>query len=74
MLYDIFKEDFKPGVKYKVDKDLVLKYRKFVFDNLLIIQDKNNEPEINIYSNSFMQTGHFLFSSNQSSKHSSQNK
>ena len=43
MLYDIFKEDFKPGVQYKVDKDLVLKYRKFVFDNLLIIQDKIKE-------------------------------
>ncbi len=43
MLYDIFKEDFKPGVQHKVDKDLVLKYRKFVFDNLLIIQDKIKE-------------------------------
>ena len=43
MLYDIFKEDFKPGVQHKVDKDLVLKYRKFVFDNLLITQDKIKE-------------------------------
>jgi len=43
MLYDIFKGDFNPGEQYKVDKDLVLKYRKFVFDNLLIIQDKIKE-------------------------------
>jgi len=43
MLYDIFNEDFKPGVQYKVDKDLVLKYRKFVFDKLLIIEDKIKE-------------------------------
>ena len=40
MLYDIFDKDFEPGVQYKVDKDLVLKYRKFVFDKLLIIEDK----------------------------------
>ena len=43
MLYDIFKGDFNPGEQYKVDKNLVLKYRKFVFDNLLIIQEKIRE-------------------------------
>lgn len=43
MLYDIFKKNFEPGAQHKVDKDLVLKYRKFVFDNLLIIQDKIKE-------------------------------
>ena len=43
MLYDIFKGDFNPGEQYKVDKNLVLKYRKFVFDKLLIIEDKIKE-------------------------------
>ena len=43
MLYDIFNKDFEPGVQYRVDKDLVLKYRKFVFDKLLIIEDKIKE-------------------------------
>lgn len=40
MLYDIFNKDFEPGMQYKVDKDLVLNYRKFVFNNLLLIEEK----------------------------------
>ena len=43
MLYDIFNKDFEPGIKYKVDKNLILKYRKFVFDNLLKIEEKIKE-------------------------------
>ena len=40
MLYDIFETDFEEGVLYKVDKNKVLDYRKFVFKNLEIIEEK----------------------------------
>ena len=40
MLYDIFNKNFKPGIQYKVDRDLVLSYRKFVFNSLSLIEEK----------------------------------
>ena len=43
MLYDIFESDFKEGVLYKVDKNKVLDYRRFVFKNLEIIEKKIKE-------------------------------
>ena len=43
MLYDIFGSDFKEGVLYKVDKNKVLDYRRFVFKNLEIIEKKIKE-------------------------------
>ena len=43
MLYDIFESDFKEGFLYKVDKNKVLDYRRFVFKNLEIIEKKIKE-------------------------------
>tara|TARA_Y100000389_G_scaffold43364_1_gene38004 strand:+ start:1516 stop:2319 length:804 start_codon:yes stop_codon:yes gene_type:complete len=43
MLYDIFNKDFVPGVKYNNDKNSILEYRKFVFGNLIKIEDKIKE-------------------------------
>ena len=40
MLYDIFNKNFEPGIQYKVDRDLVLSYRKFVFNSLSLIEEK----------------------------------
>ena len=43
ILTDIFNKDFVPGVKYNNDKNSILEYRKFVFGNLIKIEDKIKE-------------------------------
>ena len=40
MLFDIFNKNFEAGIQYKVDRDLVLSYRKFVFNSLSLIEEK----------------------------------
>ena len=51
MLYDIFGTNFEEGVLYKVDKNKVLDYRKFVFKNLkclLIDESKSFSQKLSI--------------------------